>query len=483
MRKIIILVFALAAIAVVLALGDKPTGATSALKQSFDSRYGPELSNKFGCGVCHGTGSLSELNPYGQDLVDAMIDAGGCLDFYPPNTHTIPKGRCEYLHADGLFTPYSSRCTLCHGADLQGLIAPSCYLCHGERWTETSASATGNGSGPHPPTVDDALAAIENLDSDGDGHSNIAEIEALSNPGDPASFPGGEVKVDVKMDQRWQREWVTEAGFLTVTVKPKAGGTIEGTKFVALKTDAGELYSTRLKMRGTNVEALFPKALLYRLFGSLDDKNAKLLVRGETMAGSTFSARYQVRLEGRAPDLAEGISLKSDPKTWEKDSDVTLTIRDSKQININRPVSVVGLYRKTTLEDVRRSGKTVTGKLDADDAQALLGRQVMGVVYTIGVYGSTNTPGENFAAAVEVPSSATECYDFDPPPSHTIPLIRGDCTYMHASGYKTPYESQCNACHGAKLRGTSVTPSCYLCHGQLWTESVVGYSGSTMEKN
>jgi hypothetical protein len=481
-RKGVIFVAVLSTLTALISLGERPTSATSVIDEAFDSRYGPALTNQFGCGLCHSAASLAELNPYGEDLADALAGGGGCLDFYPPNTHTIPKGRCEYLHADGLFTPFSSRCTTCHGVDLKGLIAPSCYLCHGVRWTETSVSEASERDPSPAQTLDDAFAAIENFDSDGDGYSNIAEIQALTHPGDANSFPGGEIEVSVDMDNRWDRSWITSAGLFTVTLKPAEKGSLDNLRYVSLKTDAGELYTTRIRQRGNKLEAVFPKALLHVLFGELKEKRATLLVRGKTASGNSFSAKFNVNQFGPVPSLLESISAKADPRQWEKGDDLTITLSNTALIETEKPIYLVTPFYRVKLEELQVSAKKITATLSADDVEKLLGRPVKDVIYTLGLYGSSTAQKTSFAVTVEVTAPTSDCYEFDPPPSHTVPLTRGECTYMHAPGYKTPYQSLCNICHGADLKGTSVTPSCYLCHGQLWTQSTMARLGTAEEE-
>jgi hypothetical protein len=71
----------------------------------------------------------------------------------------------------------------------------TCNLCH-----------PGGDTGSYNPYGTDfldagsntaAFAAIENLDSDGDGFTNIVEINARTFPGDPSSFPAGDATLPV----------------------------------------------------------------------------------------------------------------------------------------------------------------------------------------------------------------------------------------------------------------------------------------------
>jgi hypothetical protein len=43
---------------------------------------------------------------------------------------------------------------------------------------------------------------------------------------------------------------------------------------------------------------------------------------------------------------------------------------------------------------------------------------------------------------------------------------------LHARGYDTPYvdNAECTECHGQGLQGVAGVPSCYSCHGQVWSE-------------
>jgi len=79
---------------------------------------------------------------------------------------------------------------------------PDCTLCHTNPPIHNAYGAAVSAAllpgEPRPLTVaaytaglPDALAAVENDDSDGDGYSNLEEIAAGSFPGDPASNPGG----------------------------------------------------------------------------------------------------------------------------------------------------------------------------------------------------------------------------------------------------------------------------------------------------
>lgn len=70
--------------------------------------------------------------------------------------------------------------------------------------------------------------------------------------------------------------------------------------------------------------------------------------------------------------------------------------------------------------------------------------------------------GENWTESPVSPPS------FNPPSDHTI-VIRG---WEHKTNPDTPYTSLCTDCHGSDLKGGgSGEPSCYLCHGKLWTEN------------
>lgn len=59
------------------------------------------------------------------------------------------------------------------------------------------------------------------------------------------------------------------------------------------------------------------------------------------------------------------------------------------------------------------------------------------------------------------------------PADHTV-LVRGA---KHKAGLRTPFTSQCTACHGADLRG-GTGPSCYKCHSRKWSETAPS-GGST----
>ena len=474
MKKTIVVCCGFALAIAMAAVLEFPTSATSALDTAFDNRYGPELTTQFGCGLCHSQQSFSEFNPYGEDFLEALVGGGGgggCLEFFPPNTHTTPLGRCEYLHAPGLFTPFSSGCTTCHGVNLTGLIAPSCFLCHGQRWTENGSSDAPLSVSPTQDPVGDALAQIEPLDSDGDGYSNIEEINALTHPGDPNLFPGGETKVTVIADKNWQRDWISSTDFLAVKLTPKEGE-IDPNGYVLLKTDDGEIYSTFIKPVRKSVEAFFPKALLFRLFSSINASQANVAVSGKMDSGGKFVGKFRAKLKGQAPALLAGVRAQVKPNKWEPGDEIkfTLTGSDAAKIDTVRPIFALGVYRRAKLDNVQGTLSRATGELDSDDAGRVIGTPTKDVIYNVGIVGwSTDGKVLNTVAQVNVPVS--DCYQHNPPLDHNVPFKMGNCTYLHAPGYLEPYANQCNYCHGADLRGTSVTPSCYLCHGQLWTAS------------
>jgi hypothetical protein len=87
-------------------------------------------------------------------------------------------------------------CSLCHpGSGTSG----SCDYCHktyklqpphGQVPLNLFGQAYKNPGGAIPGRTVDALRAIENADSDGDGKTNLEEIQALAFPGDPNDYPG-----------------------------------------------------------------------------------------------------------------------------------------------------------------------------------------------------------------------------------------------------------------------------------------------------
>lgn len=453
-----------------------PTGATHGLSEAFIAKYGSALSAQFGCLICHSRESVEKLNPYGRSFGYAFIPGGACLEFHPPNTHTISRGFCGYLHAEGMETPYSSKCTTCHGADLRGLIAPSCFTCHERRWEEDPPTGQSDEiRGGAAIGFDNALAMIEEIDSDGDGFTNVAEIMALTNPGDAKSFPGKTTEVRVQLEKTWQREWIGSEDNLEVTIAPIGEGLIDTTMHASLKTTAGELVTTKFLREFDNprrVRAVFPKALLYVLFDDPADKRATIVMSGSAKSGATFTTKIKIRQKGKIPPLLKKVKLRIKPHLWGDDGKVTFTIKGRKAdlIDIDRPLLVVGTSGFKLLESVRRSGSTVVGVLSIDDAKRLIGIPLLnGAVHTLAVTGHAQDEEKILNVAATVALEPTECYRFRPPSSHNVSLDIGDCVYLHAPGFETPFASRCNACHGIDLNGTTVTPSCYLCHPRLWS--------------
>jgi hypothetical protein len=53
--------------------------------------------------------------------------------------------------------------------------------------------------------------------------------------------------------------------------------------------------------------------------------------------------------------------------------------------------------------------------------------------------------------------------------------------HMHAPNYCQPF-ANCTGCHGADLRGgTKGQPSCFTCHGDLWTSATCGQNPHTVD--
>ncbi len=67
-----------------------------------------------------------------------------------------------------------------------GTVLSTCILCHSD-----TTSYARNPYGNDFAAAGHSFPAIESMDSDGDGWSNIQEIRALTFPGDPASHPSG----------------------------------------------------------------------------------------------------------------------------------------------------------------------------------------------------------------------------------------------------------------------------------------------------
>lgn len=65
----------------------------------------------------------------------------------------------------------------------------TCNLCHPSGTSSFNAYANDLRAANIASNVSSALRAVENLDSDGDGATNLVEINALTFPGDPRSVP------------------------------------------------------------------------------------------------------------------------------------------------------------------------------------------------------------------------------------------------------------------------------------------------------
>lgn len=545
MKKLIyISLFLLIASLLVVSFDVKPIIATPSIKSAFDAEYGPALTIKYSCTVCHKAGT-TELNAYGEDVKGA--GAGGpCPEFNPPASHTKRKkeGDCVAKHAPGLETPFSSGCVGCHGSDLHGGIAPSCYTCHGALWDKNDSGGSCPDYNPpsshtilksedgcrayHAPGYEDPLAngctlchgeqlkgdsapscytchgekwndeeddddappptsysirkvshasadfkSIENLDSDGDGFSNIEEITALSNPGDSDISPETATLVKGKMAGTWKRSWIFNKGIFKIVIKTKGGVIIDSNSPVMLRSITSDIVSGKIHKRGSrSVIVSFPRALLYALYGE-NDSELTVIVSGMTDSGAGFSFDKQVKISGSTPALLKGLSATVTPTTYAEGDDLKVQISgaDADKINLSKPVYAIGYMKQLALGDVSRSGAVVEIIISADEMNKLLGSLQTGTTYTLGLRGDSTGANEYFAVPVRFTAGeagTADCKKFNPPGNHTVKKTIGKCTYKHAPGLTDPLNNGCTTCHGADLKGTSFAPSCLLCHEKKW---------------
>jgi hypothetical protein len=113
--------------------------------------------------------------------------------YYHYNDDDSPKLTQAYPQLAG--TKLDS-CTTCHaGGTYQGKTVGSCQWCHitygydGSGDINETLNSYGKDYMAHGESIN-ALTAIEPLDSDKDGYTNIQEIDAITFPGDPNDNPG-----------------------------------------------------------------------------------------------------------------------------------------------------------------------------------------------------------------------------------------------------------------------------------------------------
>lgn len=93
----------------------------------------------------------------------------------------------------------------------------SCTVCH----TSTSGTAPRNAYGEAFGAASHDFAAIEGQDSDGDGFTNLAELQAGTLPGDPSSKPSGPGPAPVDLSS-YENQWFQ---LKLITKGRLAGGT------------------------------------------------------------------------------------------------------------------------------------------------------------------------------------------------------------------------------------------------------------------
>ena len=481
-RRLLAVLLPAIMIAMLLAVTD-PLEARNSIMSSFAGEYGQAMVAQYSCDLCHFPGTTN-LNPYGEDLRTAMGGGGdgGCGSYYPPSDHTVRESEdgCVAYHKPGHEHPFANGCTACHGSDLRGGSAPSCYTCHGEEWGEDDDDDDDDAPPPSAwtaevqPAASGAFGAIEQLDSDRDGFSNIEEITALKNPGDPDSYPGASTDVTVAMRSTWKRNWAVSKGDIKVTIRAQSGTLVDTAEPIYLETSFGRLASTRVTAAGAGVyKALYPKALLLAALSDPGTDKADLVVEGMTATGERFTAAAKVSFSGKDEVLVEKLGLKANPRKFSTGAELGFTLSggNAELLDAGKTIWVNGPSGRAKLADVRKSGAKIVGKLSAKDATAIFGTTLTGVGYTVSLSGYGLNNGVLFAVATTMKTTdgtVVDCIEYNPPASHTVARVQGQCTYYHAPGAATPEASGCTACHGADLKGSGFAPSCTECHGKIW---------------
>jgi hypothetical protein len=442
-------------------------------------RVGYETPKSTTCIGCHAKNLAGASAPscflcHGQLWQNTALNP--CPEFSPPASHTRYKseGGCGAYHEPGFERPLKTGCNNCHGANLRGGSGPSCYTCHDNEWKEDDdVPPMASSTNTHPAaSSDDIFRNIENIDSDGDGYSNIEEIKALTNPGDPFSLPGGTV-VKLKMSDVWKRNWITGNGTMKIFLVVERGAPIDTEQPVTISTKYGKVSTNRLKQRkNSRVKIILPKPMINVLLDSVERESVDVTVSGFISNGEAFSLDKTVKLEGKVPELLGFLKLKANPKELDSIEEVTLTLKgdDLENIDLENKFVAFGIYGKTIVTDVTRSANKITFVLPVEKIEKIV-RKLDSLEKTPVCLFNRGRRIDLFAEAVIVKVKSSDdddgCFDFDPPGDHTIGKTVEDCTYMHAPGMDKPMQN-CGLCHGSDLKGTGIAPSCFLCHDSYW---------------
>jgi len=451
------------------------------------------------CIGCHGKDLKGESAPSCYICHDQVWQHTGLNpnpDFDVPSSHTKRESEDGYSawHAPGLKHPFDNGCQNCHGTSLRGGIGPSCYACHGNEWDEEDDDSVSNGfvlvanvRSLNGAGSLDAFRSIENEDSDGDGYTNIEEIQATSNPGDAGSTPGQQASLTLKTANKWLPAWIHKNGYLHVAVVGDGVRGVDISQPAVLNLGKTRLLSSLTKQKGNTFYFLFRKAHLVQFLQQSDYQDVRVGFNCKLNDGSMFNDGINVKVTGKSVDVYLPNTARLQPEIVDVSTTNKVILRDPKlaDLDTKKKLYIQGERRKVEIVDYTLTGSRLVVMISPVQLEKLYFDIGDGRQHTLAVTGYNKTSSTYLGATFAFKTTDSgggdnggggggggnpapeECKVYSPPGDHTIGYTASNCTYYHPSGASQPAEN-CADCHGSDLRGSSFAPSCYECHAQRW---------------
>lgn len=443
------------------------------------------------CWGCHGTNLEGESAPSCYSCHEKLWNNSSRTNnpsFDPPSSHTIRESDdgVTGLHAPGFKSPFSNGCTSCHGSSLRGGTGPSCYTCHGNEWSDddddshTGSASSHEASFAHFQTTNQTFKSIKDIDSDGDGYSNINEIKQLTNPGDADSNPGDAGAIVLAVKKNWQTNWTSKAGSLKFSLTFNTGNSIDTALPFTLTSDSESFSIPDVKEESSKkVSFTLPKSLLTGLYIGSKDKEEIMLLAGTRKGGTAFKLPFSVKIIGANPTVHQGIKIIIKPLSQDSENGLTVVLKGTKLNSLLKDKDIIlsGSKKRIKTDDYSLKANKLTLNISNADLEKMYGVMEEGALYPLGLYSETTENNEVVLLLSEFSASTgggggggggDTCHSFSPPASHTVKKVAGTCEYLHAPGFSQPLSNGCTACHGTDLGGTTFAPSCTLCHTKNW---------------
>ena len=428
------------------------------------------------CSACHGANLEGSASRPSCTSCHAALWEG--VDG-PPLTHTEPKGPNGILHRPGFADP-TANCSACHGSGLEGSGSrSSCTSCHGQLWPGAGV--------PSNHVLAFGKPAAMHREGQFDADANCAACH-----GDGLTGVGAVPNCYACHGSLWSGGGPPPTHTQVLTTGDVTGVHAEGRYDPA--ANCGPCHQADLMGR-------YRVPACYSCHGQLWTGGGAPPSHSELLAGGTISGLHAPgRTEPQAncagchrSDLA-GTSLtpacwRCHGSLWDPPPDHPpdhVVVRGSPPV-VHRSGLTDPASNCTACHGADLTGTALTsncyachgalwsgGGLPPTHTQVLTTGEVTGV-HPSGRYDPAANCASCHQADLMGRHHVPTCYSCHgrlwtgggAPPSHSELLTNGPISGLHALGRDDPYVN-CASCHRSDLTGTGLIPTCYLCHGSLW---------------